>query len=133
MLQRWLIGLFAAVMCSVSCHRTEQLTPRTMLDEARQDRLATFSRYRERVLQLDGVVVDRSWEKSGSARVPLLVLRDAVAPQSGLALCYFREDDLDTVARTPLNTFVRVRGTFQDFIQTKGELSAVFHDCRFVD
>ncbi|MGE0325040.1 MAG: hypothetical protein AB7K71_13495 [Polyangiaceae bacterium] len=130
MLQRWLVGLFALV-CLVSCHRTEQLTPRSLLDAAREDRLAAFSRYRERVLQLDGVVVDRSWEKSGDRRIPLLVMRDSTQPSSGLVLCYFGESDLDPVAQTPVNVFVRVRGTFKEFIQAKGELAALFHDCQF--
>ncbi|MCA9646117.1 MAG: hypothetical protein KC492_35750 [Myxococcales bacterium] len=132
MLQRWLVGLFAMV-CLVSCHRTEQLTPRSLLEAARADRLATFSRYRERTLQLDGVVVDRSWEKSGGRRVPLLVLRDSTEPRAGLVLCYFDEGDLDPVAQTPLNTFVRVRGQFKEFIQAKGELAALFHSCDFRD
>ncbi len=132
MLQRWLVGLFVAA-CLVGCHRTQQLTPRTLLDEARRDRLAAFSRYRERTLQVDGVVVDRSWEKSGASRIPLLVLRDSAAPSSGLVLCYFSEGDLDEVAQTPVHTFVRVRGTFREFIQAKGELAALFHDCQFQD
>lgn len=79
------------------------------------------------------MVVDRSWEKSGKGRVPLLVLRDSTAPAAGLVLCYFGEGDLDTVAQTPVHSFVRVRGTFKEFIQAKGELAALLHGCDFKD
>lgn len=147
-LARALRVLLCLALCAVSlaaCHRALEVTPRTLLDDGRVDPMQAFSRYRDGVLSVEGVVVYRGmrplnakagpWDgrtsKLGmeSTHVPYMVLRDPSVPQSGIVVCYFTIEKLDAVAAEPLNTRVRIRGKFQEYFSAQGEHAVSLYEC----
>jgi hypothetical protein len=145
------IQAVAAVVLVLGCTPAPaQMRIGALLDEVRQNELASLSKYRGKQMALDGVVsasgarpveqvrAEHSYVgpwggsselKRSTEHHPYLYLADPEGRPYGAVLCYFDPEALEDVARVVPGTRLRVTGYFQEPSRSARGIDVVLNHC----
>ena len=122
-----------------------------LLNEARQNEVAAFAKYKGETLRVDGVAVHTGIDHFEhvvadgygmgygygvglSARrvfvaYPFVVLGDAGGKSADLVKCYFGTDDAEAVGRLNPGMRMILRGRFNQYVRDAGRLILMLGEC----